>query len=104
MTSLPLDASGRRNAFFTEDGVDQLVSMMLELATELWVLRERVYVMEAVAEQKGLPLRQAVEAYRPSEQEQAELTAMRARMLQEIFRSLGREHRPARETKAEIGP
>jgi hypothetical protein len=98
MPSLPLDASSRRHAFFSEDGVDQLVSMVLELATELWVVRERLYALEAVADQRGL--RAAIESYRPNEQEQAELAAMRARMLSELFRTLGRDHRPARDARA----
>jgi hypothetical protein len=92
--SLPLDAQGRRPAFFTADGVDQLVTMVLELATELWVLRERVFVIEAVAGQHGVPLKAEVEAYVLSEAERAELEGMRAKMMNQLFRTLNRDHRP----------
>jgi hypothetical protein len=91
---LPVDASGRRPAFFAHDGVDQLVTMVLELATELWVVRERVFVIEAVAAQKGLPLKDAVEAYKPSESERAELERMRGTMMNQLFRTLNQDHRP----------
>jgi hypothetical protein len=91
---LPVDASGRRPAFFAHDGVDQLVTMVLELATELWVVRERVFVIEAVAAQKGLPLKDAVEAYKPSESERAELERMRGTMMNQLFRILNQDHRP----------
>jgi hypothetical protein len=91
---LPVDASGRRPAFFAHDGVDQLVTMVLELATELWVVRERVFVIEAVAAQKGLPLKDAVEAYKPSEAERAELARMRGAMMNQLFRTLNQDHRP----------
>jgi len=66
MTQLPLDATGHRPAFFDPDGVDQLVSMVVELATELWVVRERVYALEAVAEEMNLPLRRAIENFKPN--------------------------------------
>jgi hypothetical protein len=91
---LPVDASGRRPAFFAHDGVDQLVTMVLELATELWVVRERVFVIEAVAAQQGLPLKDAVEAYKPSEAERAELERMRGTMMNQLFRTLNQDHRP----------
>jgi hypothetical protein len=92
--SLPVDAEGRRPAFFSGDGVDQLVTMVLELATELWVLRERVFVIEAVADRHGLPLKAEVEAYVFSDAERAALEAMRGTMMRQLFRTLNRDHRP----------
>jgi hypothetical protein len=92
--SLPVDAEGRRPAFFSGDGVDQLVTMVLELATELWVLRERVFVIEAVADRHGLPLKAEVEAYVISDAERAALEAMRGTMMRQLFRTLNRDHRP----------
>lgn len=92
--SLPVDAKGRRPAFFTEDGVDQLVTMVLELATELWVLRERVFVIEAVADRHGLPLTAEVETYALSQAERAKLESMRGVMMNQLFRTLNRDHRP----------
>jgi hypothetical protein len=99
--SLPVDAQGRRPAFFTGDGVDQLVTMVLELATELWVLRERVFVIEAVAGRHGLPLRAEVDAYVLSEAERGALEGMRGTMMRQLFRTLNRDHRPV-DTEAEI--
>jgi hypothetical protein len=91
---LPVDAAGRRPAFFAQDGVDQILTMVLELATELWVLRERVFVIEAVAAEHGLPLTTAVEGYALSEAQRAELAGMRAEMMNELFRTLNQDHRP----------
>jgi hypothetical protein len=94
VSQLPLDASGRRPAFFGQDGVDQLVTMVLELATELWVVRERVFVIEAVAVKEGLALTHAVETYKPSEAERATLEQMRGTMMNHLFRTLNQDHRP----------
>jgi hypothetical protein len=91
---LPVDAAGRRPAFFAQDGVDQILTMVLELATELWVLRERVFVIEAVAAEHGLPLKATVEGYALTEAQRAELAGMRAEMMNQLFRTLNQDHRP----------
>ena len=85
----------RRQAFFESDSVDQLLSMMLELATELWVVRERLYVLERAAEGCGVSLRKAIEAYQLSSVEEQELKDMRQRMLNELLRNVGRPHKKA---------
>jgi hypothetical protein len=90
---LPLEASGRRPAFFDEPGMDQLLSMVLELAAELWVVRERVFVLETVLTQQGVTAADAVEAYVPTEDEKAVLAKMRAEATANIFRTLNREHK-----------
>lgn len=86
----------KRQAFFESDAVDQLVSMVLEVAAEQWVLRERVFVIERAMEKLGLSLSAAVEDYRLSEAEQATLAAMRKTMIDNLMRTVSREHRRAR--------
>lgn len=88
--ALPLDAAGDRQTFFREGGVDQLLSMVLELAAELWVVRERVYRLEAVGEVRGVPLRDLADAFELSPQQQAELSGMRETFLRGMYRSLNR--------------
>jgi hypothetical protein len=94
MTILPLDAAGRRPAFFAQDGMDQMLSIVLELAAELWVVRERVFVVEAVLQGQGIAVTEAIEAFTPTAEQQATLARMRADMTAQMFRSLNREHRP----------
>ncbi len=86
----------RRQAFFEADAVDQLVTMVLELAAEHWVLRERVYTIEKAAGSLGLDLGAAVENYRFSDADQAALAAMRKTMIDNLMRSVNREHRRPR--------
>jgi len=90
---LPLEASGRRPAFFDEPGMDQLLSMVLELAAELWVVRERVFLLEAVLTQQGVAAADAIESYLPTDAEKAVLAKMRAEATANIFRTLNREHK-----------
>jgi hypothetical protein len=91
---LPLEAAGRRPAFFEEPGMDQVLSMVLELAAELWVVRERVFILEAVLMQQGVAAADAIETYVPTADEKAVLAKMRAEATANIFRTLNREHKP----------
>jgi hypothetical protein len=85
----------RRQAFFESDAVDRLLTMVLELAAEQWVMRERLYVIEKAADSLGLKLSEAVENYRLSDGDEATLAAMRKSMLENLMRSVNREHRRA---------
>lgn len=93
MTSKQAPKLGRRQAFFDSEAIDQLLSMILELATELWVVRERLFTLERAAEQLGLPLGAAIKDYRFTAAESQELSLMRQRMLAELMRNIGRPHR-----------
>jgi hypothetical protein len=86
----------RRQAFFESDAVDQLVTMVLELAAEQWVLRERVYTIEKAADALGLNLTAAVENYRFSDDEKTMLAGMRRTMIENLMRSVNQEHRRLR--------
>jgi hypothetical protein len=88
------ETTSRRPAFFDDEGVDQLLSMVLELAAELWTVRERLFVMEALSEARGQPMREAIENYHLSDAQKVELAAMRRRMTETLFRTLSRDHRP----------
>ena len=93
MSPLALDSTGRRPAFFDQDGVDQILSMTLELATELAVVRERLFVLERVAARSGLDLTAGIEGFTPNETEAAQMADMRAKLTSNLFRTLSREHR-----------
>lgn len=80
--------SARRPQFFQERGLDQLYSVVIELAAEVWVLRERVYAVEDVARMQGLPLRDLVDKWQPRPDQAEELDRMRHVMMQSLFRTI----------------
>lgn len=90
-----MEAPVARHAFFDQEGVDQLVAMVLELATQLWVVRERQYVLERIVERQGIDVRGAIDAWQPSEAESAELGALRQQLVGELMRTLTHPHRHA---------
>ena len=62
--SLPRTVRGKRPGFFETPGVDDAISMMLILAQELAVLRERLDSAERVVAGHGIALADEIEALR----------------------------------------
>ena len=60
---LPRTVRGKRPEFFETPGVDDTVSMVLILAQELAVLRERLDTAERIAVARGLDLAAEIEAF-----------------------------------------
>jgi hypothetical protein len=88
MSRIPMHVRGSKPRFFPAEGADELVSMVLEMATELWAVKERMYALERVVSGAGLDVPRAIEAWQPGEAERTELDTERARMVQTILRSL----------------
>lgn len=88
MTELPRKARGSRNQFFEADGVDELISMVLELAGDVSALRERQYILEQVLAVNGIAAGEAIEAWVPTEADREALAAARRTMLNGLLRNL----------------
>lgn len=85
---IPRMARGRRNRFFDADGVDDLVAMVIELTSELSVLKERQYMTERVLEENGLSVSEGIENWQPSEAEENYMAEQRKNLLGNVLRTL----------------
>ena len=94
MSQIPMDSKGKRPRFFPSAGADESVSMMLELMSEVWVLRERQYALESVIEESGISVAERLESWRPSEEQASDLDNQRERFIQTVLRSLEANHVP----------
>jgi hypothetical protein len=56
------DSKGKRPQFFPNDGIDQLLSMVMVLANEVAVLHDRIDAGERVAKAHGLDLAAGIDA------------------------------------------
>ena len=79
-------ARGERPYFFDDPSVDKVVAMVMGLAGETAVMRDRLDTIERLLEQKGLLKQREIESYRPDAQVQAERSAWREQYLSEILR------------------
>ncbi len=56
---------GGRTAFFENAESDRLLSMLMQLVTEHWAVRERTLVLERLLVEKGVLEEGELDAYRP---------------------------------------
>lgn len=88
MSRIPLSARGRRPAFFDNKAIDSLVTMMLELSAELWVVKERQRALETLLQESSPDLVEKLEAWQPDDAMAAELATERQVFLRTILRTL----------------
>jgi len=84
-TKLRYSVRGKRFQFFDAQGVDELVSINMALAQELWVVKERQATMEAVAAAKGIVLPEEIEDHEFSDDQKEALEAERKAFIDRIF-------------------
>ena len=85
---IPMIARGRRNRFFDTDGLDDLMAMVLELTSEVSVLKERQYVTERLLEENGLSISDGIENWQASELDQQRMAEQRKQLLERVLRTL----------------
>lgn len=89
---LPRDAKGKRPDFFpAEPAADRLLTMVMALAGELAVVRERLDTIERLAAEKDLITNADIEAYEPSITVLEEREASRQQFLDRLFQVLNDE-------------
>lgn len=76
---------GEPQRFFDAQGVDELVSISMALAQELWTVKERMVVLESAAAAKGVLLNEELEQHQLTAEEQERLGAERAKFIDRIF-------------------
>ena len=69
---------------------DALVNMVMELAAQVWVNRERMAALEAVLEERGDLPADEVERYRPDPERAAQLRQERDRFVADILKEIQR--------------
>jgi hypothetical protein len=67
MRQLERNARGKRPQFYATPGLDEAMSMIMVLANELSVVRDRLDTVEKVAAAKGLVLDAEIEAFEPDQ-------------------------------------
>ncbi len=84
-------AKGKRPAFFSDPQIDTVMGVVMALAGEVSVLRERLDTVVRLAAAKGLFTQRDIEAYRPDEVVRAERERWRTEYLERILRVVHQE-------------
>ena len=67
---------------------DRATQLALTLARELWVVKDRLMVLEAVLAQQGTPLQELVDRYQPAAESRIAIDAERKRFIGEVLAAL----------------
>lgn len=81
----PTDPPARQ--FLGENQIDNLGTAVLVLARELWVVKDRMAIMEKVLEQHGIPASQ-IDSFQPDATLEAELKAQRQHLIDTVVSAL----------------
>ncbi len=68
--------------------IDRLGEAVLALTSEVWVLTDRLIVIEAVLEAKGMDLRMAIEEFAPTPECERILAARREKLINAVVGAL----------------
>ncbi len=96
-------AKGKRPSFYESKGEDQLMSMVMVLASELNVLRDRVDAQERVAKQHGIDLAAGIEKLELDEDALHEREAWRQGFMSRLFYIARKEAHEASEGETSKG-
>ena len=72
-------------AFFDNAAIDNLIAVTLELGAELWVVRDRLRVMEKLLAERGVLTPEMLEQYQPAEAELAAAREERDAFVQRVY-------------------
>jgi hypothetical protein len=70
--------------------LDATVRIVVELAAQVWVDRERLLTMEALLAARGVVTREALEGFQPDAETQRRLKSERASFIEDVFKELRR--------------
>jgi len=79
-------AKGKRPIYFESPETDKLLAIVLALAEEVSVLRDRLDAVERLAEAKGLLSQAEISAYQPDEAAAKERAQQRSAYIERILR------------------
>lgn len=84
-------AKGKRPSFFENPEVDRVLAIVMAVAGELSVLRDRMDTVERLLDERGVLARADIEAFRPSEAVEEQRQAWRSEYLERVLRVVHHE-------------
>jgi len=83
---LPRVSKGKRPHFFEDPAIDQMMTFLLELMTEVSVTRERIDTIERLLDAKGAISRDDIEAFEPDAEAGRARFAWREAFIRRVLR------------------
>jgi predicted nucleic acid-binding Zn-ribbon protein len=84
-------ARGKRPVFFADRDVERLLNVVMALAQEVSVMRERLDTVERLLSKKGLLMRSDIDAFEPTKAEAEERNLATQEFIARILRIIQQE-------------
>lgn len=84
-------AKGKRPQYFSDPATDKLLNMVLTLAGELSVARDRLDALERLLDEQGVLAQASVDAYKPDAPAAEQRKERRAAYLERVMRTVQME-------------
>ena len=84
---------GPGRTYFDDVVVDNLMEAFLELSAQVWINRDRLYVLEKVLEDRGIDAQKLIEEYVPNSKDQEMRRTARQEYVDQVFQSFLRRPR-----------
>lgn len=82
--------AGENPVYLKDPVLDATVRMVVELAAQVWIERERRITLESLLEAQGTLSRAAIESFKLDAAQAAALKRERARFIEDVFKELRR--------------
>tara|TARA_B100000945_G_C20251714_1_gene534842 strand:+ start:96 stop:398 length:303 start_codon:yes stop_codon:yes gene_type:complete len=89
---LPKTAKGKRSVFFDDPAIDQLMTFIMELSTEVSVVYDRIDTIERLLDSQKTISRDDIENYRPGPDVEEIRNKRRSEYLRRVFRIHTKEY------------
>ena len=71
--------------------LDKMMGVIVELAAQVYIMKDRMMIMERLLEDKHVMSSEDIEKWQPTPEQQAELRAKRDKYMSTVFRSLAED-------------
>ena len=85
----PRHTKGKRPQIFESPDIDQMMTFIIELTTEVSVLSDRLNTVEQLLDARGTISREDIENYIPDADVEAQRTQSRKAIIERVFRMHG---------------
>jgi len=84
------EIDGPGKAYFDHVVTDNIIDALVELSAEVWTVKDRMFVLEAVLAEQGIAADALVEAWVPDDAARAARKAAREAFITQVFASFSR--------------
>ena len=87
-SKLRYSVKGKKSKFFESEGVDELISICMSIAQELWVVKEELALLKSLTLNKGLLNQKELEKFKFSIKQKTKLDKENKEFIDRIFFTL----------------